>query len=363
LRTEGLEKAVQHLERLRHDGRHAGAQLFVARHGVPVLDVALGEARPAVPLTPDSVMLWFSSTKPLTAIAIAQQHERGKLDLDDPVIKFIPGFQNGKETCTVRQVLVHTGGFRMLAYPFLQHDWETNINSISQEPAEWVPGTEAGYHPLSGWCVLGEIVRRVDGRPIEVYLREELFEPLGMKDSSLGVTSERALQLGDRLSEIRDTTRPNPPPNPWNSPEGRSCILPGGNGYGPAHDLARFYLMLWNGGEWDGYRFLKKETVALFTAAHRKDMVDRTMSLGLPIEVKPVWALGMHKGYDEPRSITFGRMATAAAYGHGGAQSSVGFVEPTRDLVVVIVTNGMPGELENTRRLRDVSDFIHSAAM
>ncbi|MDP2919123.1 MAG: serine hydrolase domain-containing protein [Dehalococcoidia bacterium] len=359
----GLEQAVEHLEKLRRDGMHDGAQLFIARHGIPVLDVALGEARPGIPLKTDSVMLWFSSTKPLTAVAIAQQVERGKLELDDPVKKYIPDFGNGKETCTVRHVLKHMGGFRMVNFPFLRYDWETNIRKICEEPAEWEPGTAAGYHPLSGWNILGEIVRRVDGRPIEVYLRGEIFQPLGMEGSSLGITAEREKQLGDRLSQVTEKTMPKPPPNPWNDRRARPRILPGGNGYGPAHDLAKFYLMLWNGGEWDGYRFLKKETVALFTATHRKDVIDRTFSLQAGMDVMPPWALGFHKGFDQPMNIGFGRRATAAAYGHGGARSSIGFVEPTRDLVVTCVTNGMPTELENTRRLRDVSDFIHGAVI
>ena len=230
IEKRGLEQAIEHMERLRREGMHDGAQLFVARHGISVLDMALGEARPGIPLKTDSVMLWFSATKPLTSVAIAQQMERGKLDLDDPVKKYIPEFGNGKETCTVKHVLMHMGGFRMELFPFLRYDWQTVIQKICEEPAEWEPGTAAGYHPLSGWCILGEIVRRVDGRPIEVYLKEELFQPLGMDGCSLGITPERAAQLGDRLSEITEKMAPNPPPNPWNDPRGRARILPGGNG-------------------------------------------------------------------------------------------------------------------------------------
>ena len=221
----GLEQAVEHLERLRREGMHDGAQLFVARHGIPVLDMALGEARPEIPLKTDSVMLWFSATKPLTSVAIAQQMERGKISLDDPVKKYIPEFSNGKETCTVKHVLMHMGGFRMEMFPFLRYDWPVVIQKICEEPAEWEPGTAAGYHPLSGWCILGEIVRRVDGRPIEVYLKEELFQPLGMDGSSLGITAERAVALADRLSEVTEKAVPNAPPDPWNDPRARPRIL------------------------------------------------------------------------------------------------------------------------------------------
>ena len=362
---DGLEQAIKLLMEQREQGLHDGAQLFVARRGQPLLDVAIGEAQPGVPLRTDSVMLWFSSTKPLTAIAIAQQMERGKLKLDDRVQKHIPEFANGKETATIKHVLTHTGGFPMGTFPFLRYDWDEVIQKICEEPAEWEPGSAAGYHPLSGWCVLGEIVRRVDGRPIEVYLEEEIFKPLGMNDSSLGISDARAAELSDRLSRVSAKSDEAEAANleAWNDPWARPHILPGGNGYGPAHDLGRFYLALWNGGEWQGARILKKETVDLFTATHRQGMVDRTRSAALGIEVAPPWGLGFLKGSDteEHIGVRYGRQCTSAAFGHGGARSSIGFVEPSRDLVVVMVTNGLPRDIDNTCRLRDVSDAIHSA--
>jgi CubicO group peptidase (beta-lactamase class C family) len=358
-----LEQAINLLEEQRKQGLHNGAQLFVARKGQTLVDVAIGEAQPGVPMRTDSVLLWFSSTKPLTAVAIAQQFERGRLKLDDRVQSFIPEFTNGKESATIEHILTHTGGFPMAMFPFLRYDWDTVIQKICESPAEWEPGTAAGYHGLSGWCILGEIVRRLDGRPIEVYLNEEIFKPLGMKDSSLGLTPERATKLGNRLSLISEKTEPKTNMEAWNDPRARPRILPGGNGYGPAHDLGRFYLALWNGGEWQGARILKKKTVDLFTATHRRDMVDRVLSAGRGIQIKPPWALGFHKGSDDPVDVNFGHLCTSAAYGHGGARSSVGFVEPSRDLVVAVVTNGLPSDVDNARRLRDISDIIHSACL
>ena len=75
----------------------------------------------------------------------------------------------------------------------------------------------------------------------------------------------------------------------------------------------------------------------------------------------PPWGLGFVKGTDNPISVDFGRQCTSAAYGHSGARSSTSFVEPTRDLVVVVITNGLPSDIDNTRRMRDISDTIHSA--
>ncbi len=361
----GLEKAVGLLEEQRERGLHDGAQLFVARKGQPVLDVAIGEAQPGVPLRSDSVMLWLSAVKPLTAVAIAQLMECGKLKLDDRIQSFIPEFANGKEAAMIRHVLTHTSGLPMLNFPFLRSSWDETIQKICEVPAEWEPGTAARYDGLSGWSILGEIVRRLDGHPIEVYLDEEIIKPLGMNGSSLGVTEARAAELGNRLSRVsvKSDEEYMADMMSWNDPETRRVTLPGASGHGPAHDLGRFYLALWNGGEWEGARILKKETLDLFTATHRSGMLCRTNSQFFGIEATPSWGLGFMKGSDteEPVALRYGRQCTSAAYGHGGAFSCIGFVEPSRDLVVVTITNGFTENMANTYRLRDVSDAIHSA--
>jgi len=361
----GLERAIDLLEGQRVEGLHNGAQLFVAHRGRPVVDAAIGEVVPGVPLRTDSVMLWFSSGKPLTAVAIAQQVERGRLAFDDRIQEYIPEFANGKESATVRHVLTHTAGFPMAAFPFGQYDWDEMIQRICEAPAEWAPGTEAGYHPVSGWCILGEIVRRLDGRPIEIYLHDEVFKPLGMKNTTLGMPEARATELGDRLSAV--TAKSDEPAAVVlagsDNPEYRRRVLPGSSSYGPAHDLGRFYLALWNGGEWQGARILERETVDLITATHRQGMTDSTRTASLGAEVRTPWGLGLMKGgnAEDLNSIRYGRLSTSAAYGHGGALSSIGFVEPSRDLVVVTVANGLVSEADNNRRLRDVSDLIHTA--
>lgn len=358
---QALERAIDLLEQQRREGLHHGAQIFVARRGRILVNAAIGEVTAGIPLATDSVMLWFSATKPLTAVAIAQLWEQGKLSLDDPVSKFIPEFAAGKEKATVQQVLTHTGGFPMDGFPFLRYDWATVIEKICEEPAEWEPGTAASYHQLSGWCILGEIIRRIDGRPIEQYLDDEVFRPLAMKDSSLNISPAREAELGKRLSSITETAEPRTGIESWNDPRARPRVLPGGSGYGPANDLGRFYLALSNGGVLDGARILQPETVQLFTATHRSGMADRMFSAGLPTPVSPPWGLGFGKGSDQPVATAMGRKCTAAAYGHGGNRSSIGFVEPSQELVVTIVANGLPDAATNLRRLCTVSDAIHTA--
>lgn len=114
-------------------------------------------------------MIWFSSTKAITAVAVAQQWERGKFDFDDPVAKYIPEFGNrGKEAVTIRHVLTHRGGFRMAdgGNRSLARTMADNLKEIYQAELEpgWVPGKKAGYHPTSGWFILGELVQRTSGK-------------------------------------------------------------------------------------------------------------------------------------------------------------------------------------------------------
>src|SRR5215207_5669824 len=111
-------------------GLHLGAQLYASLNGKVLADGALGEDRPGVPLTPDHLMLWLSSTKPVTAVAIAQIWELGRLELDDPVARHIPEFAaNGKERITLRHLLTHTAGIRMLDTGW-HEPWEAVIARI-----------------------------------------------------------------------------------------------------------------------------------------------------------------------------------------------------------------------------------------
>ena len=132
LRREALLEAAQALEAGREAGQHAGAQLYVSRHGQAVLEFACGDALTGAPLEPDSIMAWFSSGKPLTAVAIAWLHERKKLDLDDAVARYLPEFGNGKERCTIRHLLTHQGGFPNGLRDSAHKTWEQKIAAIER---------------------------------------------------------------------------------------------------------------------------------------------------------------------------------------------------------------------------------------
>ena len=333
------------------NGQHIGAQLFVVHQGKPVADFAFGTNREGVsarvPMTRDTMMIWYSATKPVSAACVLQLVERGKLKLDDPVAKHIPEFaKHGKERVTVRHVLTHTSCFARAVRAgtgFLKQNHE-HVKDICESKLQegWTVGKTAQYHPLSGWFILGELVERVDGRPFEQYVREEIFLPLGMKDSWVGMSAEQSRAYGDRIGVMHNTNRGKPVPAPkFEKLELMNQIVsPGAAGRGPMRELARFYQMLGGWGKLDGRRVLKPETVRLMTRNHRHDAVTPSGRPAAP------WGLGISLGFAQALGVA----DTSRSFGHGGSQSSFGFCDLDNDLQGAMVFNGRPGGAQNRKR-------------
>lgn len=341
---------------------HVGAQLFVGtRDGRTLIDAAWGIAREGVPMTPDALQLWMSSTKPVAAVAVGQLWERGKLDLDDAVAKHVPEFgEKGKEGVTVRHLLTHTGGFRAVANswkPAPVEQFLAEIYTARLEPG-WTPGAKAGYHVASSWFVLGELVRRVDGRPFERYVREEIFLPLGMTDCWVGMPEETYDTYGDRVALMYTTDTSEPIPHPlWSQRGNATMCRPAANGYGPASQLGRFYQMLLNKGSLDGVRVLSPQTVESLTARARVGMYDHTFRHNVD------WCLGFIPNNNiygwETVPYGYGRWAGARSFGHGGHQTSVGMADPDAGLAMALVFNGAPGDARHNDRIRGVMGAIY----
>src|SRR5258708_9044836 len=132
--TDALEKLPRTrrvIEEGIRDRLHLGAQVYVSLHGEPQADGALGENRPGEPLTADHLMLWLSATKPVGAVALAQLWERGRLELDDPVANHIPEFcVHRKDPITLRHLLTHTAGIRILDLGWPDHPMEERLARI-----------------------------------------------------------------------------------------------------------------------------------------------------------------------------------------------------------------------------------------
>jgi CubicO group peptidase (beta-lactamase class C family) len=362
------QEAIEILERGlgRH---HDGYQLYASLGGVPFLDVAGGRAQADVPMTTDSLTMWFSSGKIVTAVAIAQLWERGRLGLDDRVERYLPSFGNGKQRATVRHLLTHTAGFPYADDSLHPPDWPTLVRLIADAPAQWEPGTAAGYHGTAAHVILGELVRLVDGRPIERYVRDEIFDPLDMHDSYLALPAAELPALRPRLAHIQDLlpkTGPHAIPGldfgHYNHDDYLGAISPGNTCRGPARELGRLYEALLAAGAMHGRRILATTTVEAITACHRRGMVDVTFAANNATP-HPIygheypWGLGM--ALDGNGDI--GSLNSRRAYGSSGAFSSVGFADPEVGLACVIVTTGLIELGANQERLASVADAVNRA--
>ncbi len=355
-----LEKTRQEALRGIAESLHLGAQLHVSRAGEILEDAALGESSPGNPLTTEHLMAWASSSKPVAAIAIARLWERGLLHLDDRVTRFLPAFgAGGKETITLRHCLTHTGGFRMLDVGWPRSTWDETLAKICASKLEprWVPGERAGYHQQSSWFVLGEVVRSIDGRPFERYVREEIFLPLGMRDCWIGMPEEQVAAYGDRLAPVWNTETSPPEDHGWMDVPRLTRCSPGSNGVGPARELGRLYAMLLRGGELDGARLLLPQTVEALVARHRVGLVDQTFRKAMD------WGLGfipnpaVHGDPDVP--YAYGRHASRRAVGHSGYRSSTAFADPEHGLVVVLILNGTPSDERHAERMRRLTEAVY----
>jgi CubicO group peptidase (beta-lactamase class C family) len=258
----------------------------------------------------------------------------------------------------LRHVLTHTAGFQQVQTGWPDVSWNAILAAVCAAPMErgWVPGQKAGYH-LASWFLLGEIVRRVDGRPYERYVRDAIFEPLGTLDSWVGMPESQYAAYGNRRGIMHGTLSGTPRPSPTELNEaGWTHCHPGAGAHGPTRELGRFYEMLLNKGRGNGEPILSASTVETLTARHRVGMMDHTFKRVID------WGLGFivqSNRYGDDLPYSFGPYASPHAFGHGGSQSSISFADPERGLVVAWVCNGMPGESRHNTRNRALNAAIY----
>jgi CubicO group peptidase (beta-lactamase class C family) len=369
-RSTPLPLTVEAYQRWRSEGLHSGGQFFVAKDGQIVADFALGEARAGVPMTVETPMIWLSATKPIAAVALAQLWERGLLEWDDPIARFVPEFgQRAKERITLRHALTHTGGFRLLNLGWPQASWEEVVDRICQAKPEprWTLGETAGYHLASSWFMLGEVLRRVDGRRFEDYVRQEILEPLGMPGSRIGMSLEEAEAIQETVGVLHNTESRVATAFPWHKAPYLAHCNPGANGCGPIRELGRFYQMLLARGSLAGEsgerrRILSPQSVEALTAPHRVGLYDKTFravlhwGLGFIVNAQPL----VPEGDSETiLPYGYGRLASRRTFGHSGRRSSTAFADPEHQLAVAFIVNGLPDEESHNRRTQDLTEAIY----
>jgi len=294
-----------------------------------------------IPMTDDTIFDLASLTKPIaTATSVMILVERGRLDLQAPVAKYIPEFaQNGKEKITIEMLLLHHGGLvpdnPMKDYTGSPADALAKVNALTPK---WEPGTHFAYTDV-GFIVLGELVQAADEkhRRLDQFAKEEIFLPLGMSDTMFLPPRELRSRIaptekrGDAwmIGEVHDP---------------RAFALGGVAGhaglFGTAGDVARYCQMLLNGGELDGVRILKPETV--------REMI--TMR-GLPDGTgRRGYGFDIDTGFSSARGERFARGTT---FGHTGYTGTMFWIDPVNDCFFVLLTNRVhPDDKGDVKQLR-----------
>lgn len=324
-----------------------GAAVAVVVDGQLVVDLWAGWADPGRtrPWQRDTIANVYSCTKGMTALCLHRLVEAGRVDLDAPVARYWPEFaQAGKERLPVRWLLSHRAGLAAVK-PMLPesalYDWDAMVAALAAETPWWEPGTAHGYHAVTfGWLV-GEVVKRVTGKSLGTFFRDEVSGPLGL-DFHIGLAEShhgRAAELttipmpspefeGPRLAAVilsdpegvaaRAFMNPISLAHGPNLPAWRSAEIPGANGHASARDVARVYGVLARGGEQDGVHLARRETI---DAMRTEQSVGPDLVLG----VSTRFGLGFMLPQDAPDS-RFG--PGDGAFGHPGAGGHLGFADP-----------------------------------
>ncbi|MFF3504188.1 serine hydrolase domain-containing protein [Streptomyces sp. NPDC003247] len=335
-----------------------GAAVAVYRDGRRVVDLWGGsrDVTGGAPWERGTAQVVRSATKGVAAAVLLLLWQRGELDLDAPVGAYWPEYKAaGKERTLVRDLLAHRAGVPVLDRPLTPAeaaDPERGAAAVAAQAPVWEPGTDHGYHAQTYGWLTGELVRRVTGRAIGVWIADEIAGPAGA-DLWLGLPAERAARVG-RVGQVEAPAQPGtlrtrpkravadayadpasltrrafaaitPAPDE-NDPAYRAAALPASNGIATADGLARFYASLIGEPE-GGTRLFTPET-AEAARTERSAGPDRVLVVGTR------FGLGyMLHGAASP-------LLSPASFGHPGRGGALGFADPDSGIAFGYVTNG-----------------------
>ncbi len=341
------------------DDEHlAGIKMIVARRGKVVYyeDYGLRDIETSAPMTEDTIFRIYSMTKPITSVAVLMLYEEGRFRLNDPVARYIPAFKNLqvydaddasmraalRRPMTIRDLLTHTSG---LTYGFFSEtpvdtlyrrnglfarggDLEDFVGRLSDLPLLHQPGTT--WHYSVSTDVLGYLVEVVSGQTLDVFFKERIFDPLGMKDTSFDVPPEKMDRFAANYHKDDNGRLEAVDAGATSQFAAPVRFFSGGGGLvSTAGDYMRFAQMLLNGGTLDGTRLLSPKTVELMTANH------------LDEDYAPGWGfgLGVRVCTDVARTQTLGSEGT---FGWSGMANTYFFIDPEEELIAMVWTQFLP---------------------
>ena len=331
------------------DGLELGASLALMHHGRPLLDIWAGHAnaKRTRPWEKDTIVLLASTTKITAILSLLLLIDRGLVELDAPVAAYWPDFAAaGKAHVTVREAMSHRGGVPGFAPPLSfvsQGDWTATVANLAAQD-HWFGGESTlCYHAHTYGFLLGEIVRRVDGRRPAQFFREEIAEPAGI-DMQIGLRDEAErqrtaqawslvpaapLRSGNPVAErAYQSVVDGPLPNSW---EYQSCEQPSGNAYGNGRSIARMCAIPACGGVLDGVRYLSP---ALVDEATRQQVFAEDPFFG-PLSMGLGFGLDS-EGFPAPTPTSFHWGGAGGSLACGDQTSGVSFGYAMNNFIMTI---------------------------
>jgi CubicO group peptidase (beta-lactamase class C family) len=356
--------------------KYDGAVVLVARDGKVAMHEAVGFSERASGrlARTDDVFSIFSITKALTAAAVLTRVDRGELSFTTRVADVIPEFGcKGKARVTIAQLLSHTGGLGSGLPPIppeLIGNQAAMVAAICQMGVEAVPGEKVAYSAIMAHAVLAEVVRRVDGgsRPFRDILAADVLQPLGMKDTSLGMRKDLAPRRVPVV--VRDRSDGLFPPEmleAFNMIVQEDSEIPAAGAFSTAADLFRFAEALRQGGELDGARILSPAIIRLATTVHtgtrRNSLWDYALEMRGWDEFPAFIGLTFFLRGSGIFPHWFGNLNSPGTFGSVGAGSTLFWVDPERALTFVCLTAGLLEETRSVDRFQRLSDLVSSAVV
>jgi CubicO group peptidase (beta-lactamase class C family) len=400
LSTARLARIGEHLQQAYVEpGKLVGAQVLVARHGEVAYRQTLGrlDRERDRPMVEDAIVRLYSMTKPVTSVALMMLYERGLFQLNDPAIKILPELADQQvwlagegdamitepqvRPMTIRDLMRHTAGLSYggvlqtlgIPFPLSAVDKAYIAAGVRQDPAETLDDfvaklgrTPLRYQPGAAWMyslstdVCGALVQRLSGKPFDVFLKEEIFEPLGMTDTGFHTPPEKVDRFAacyqrtpDALAALQD----DPHDSPYLQPP--AFISGGGGLVGTLTDYYRFCECLRRGGELEGVRVIGPRTLALM---HRNHLPGGKSLSDLALDgFSETGNAGV--GFGLGLAVTLDQLASGALgqgdYYWGGAASTIFWVDPAEDLIAIFLTQLLPSSTYAIRP--QIRNMVYSA--
>lgn len=380
MRQTGIDDKRLHLliDSIQQDvdgGFYDGAQIAVGYRGDPVLDEAVGYAErdKQRPLKKADILVPFSISKQLVVAVVLSYVERGLLSLGQPVAEILPEFgARGKDSVTLQHLLTHTGGV-IADVPMLPPEDIINLEKFSAFVCAQAPECPAGqrvvYSKLGAHAVMATMLAAVDPRQrdFDTIMREELLEPLGMTDTTLGPPPEDryvapvaaryhrpAGMFTPEIIELSAQLITTP-----------GSQLPGAGFTTTAADFYKFVDLLRNNGERDGFRLLSPAMIELAAMNYTGDMPNSLMDYALDLRNWKPWpayhGLGFFVRGEKLTPGPLPNMGQKGTFGGWGSGTSVFWIEPNRDMCFVLITVGSLEDTDHLQRSQRLGDMALAA--